>query len=378
MLLRSLVRLSVLALCLFAEPGSLERVQFLPAEGSTLTKRFQQNWEMVLEDVRVFVDGEDWSRWVAPGNLHTQLRQTVVVSDTYGKTEDGRPLSLDREYRQLSQELVATSRSGGFVGFGEALRDVSGSSDLEGTSVHFRWEDGAYERAFQRVDAGSDSRLLQGLSEDMDLRALLPEGPVEAGDEWELELSHIPDLLTPGGSLSWNLEQGGRTVLLGTALDPALMADVRQLLDAALRGTATVTCTRIEDGLAELEYELRVGLDQDLAELTDLANELLRGRSTLWSPLVERLELRMSLKARGTAWWDLEAGRLHGLELSGSMTSDLILVLALWSGSWIEIRSDIRGRRYGTAFSSATPSSSRCDSGAAGGRRDEPLSTRRG
>src|SRR6185436_14555092 len=79
-------------------------------------------------------------------------------------------------------------------------------SDLEGQTVVFTLgEDGEYQASF-KGDKGEQA-LLERLEEDMDLRALLPGGAVEADKSWDIEAPALHSVLNlPGGNMKLKVE----------------------------------------------------------------------------------------------------------------------------------------------------------------------------
>ena len=74
------------------------------------------------------------------------------------------------------------------------------SSVLEGESVEFVWNEEEETHDVVLPDSSAlEDEDLEGLIEDMDFRGLLPDGEVDEGDEWEIDLLVMLSLFSPGG-----------------------------------------------------------------------------------------------------------------------------------------------------------------------------------
>ncbi len=128
----------------------------------------------------------------------SRVRRTIEVGDfalrtldEYRKIGAGRPLLLRRQF--------------------EEIRPVG---PLAGTSVVYTWipEEGAYGKYYDAREASESA--LRGLAEDLDLRALLPAGPVAVGDAWSVPGASLRDVFAPAGLLDPSPGTGdGRLVL---------------------------------------------------------------------------------------------------------------------------------------------------------------------
>jgi len=299
---------------------------FHPVPGSSLTKQFNQEWEISLDMLRLRVNHRGRMSELLPGFfMETEISQCVVVTDTYLGSSGGRPLALDREFNRISQDLDTRKGSDDW-GKHHASH---GTSHLESRTVQFRLVDDTYESSFERESDRPKQRLLDGLTEDMNLRMLVPSIPVAVGDSWEFELEALPDLLSPGGYMECNIDLDGDATQLRELLDLGLTGDLRALLGRSAEGTARVTYASSTAGLALLEIEIDVSVENDTDDLSALVERLLGSESGDWSVEIERLAINVELTATGTAVWDTRKGLIDSLELTGEIWSTVDLELCL-------------------------------------------------
>lgn len=327
LLLFVLVRLiPLMALGILVRP-----LTFRPAPGSQSTKHLTSEWRARLDKFELILNGG-----VIDGfQMETELSQAIVVTDTYLALAEGRPVALDREFCTISEDLKITYALGSEPFDEETVR---GTSDLEGSIVQFRVQDGAPTRRFDPLDRTRDPRLLNGLREDMDLRVLLPPEPVTVGDTWEIELAALPDLLSPGGYFGWTLESQENARGFIETLDPALMGELRHAFGSMLEGHVSAHYAREENERSRLDLTIDVETEKDVNELTDLATQIVETFSGLDTIEVYRLDLTFALKAVGSAEWDTVRGQVSGLQLAGEVESTLDLELHWNGGSGLAIR----------------------------------------
>lgn len=333
--LKALVRLvPLIALGMVAGP-----LTFRPAPGSALTKQLDSKWNVHLEEMELAINGRVW----LPGyTMETEVSQHIAITDTYLALLGGRPMALDRDFHTVSQNVENSLGRGAGLSVWE---DLTGTSELEGAIVQFRRKGGAYTKQFDPLDRYLDKALLDGLTEDMDLRALLPKKPVTVGDEWEIHLASLPDLLSPGGYFAWTIESGGTARWLSESLDSALMGELRHVLASMLEGHATVEYLGEEDGHSQLGITIDVQGTPDVDDLSKLATNIANEFSARGEIEIERLDLTLALEAEGTAEWNTDRGHISHLELKGHVRTamDLEVVMDLASKFFIGLRTVVSG-----------------------------------
>jgi hypothetical protein len=264
--------------------------------------------------------GGDLSEASAEGNL--SFEQT----DTYGRCERGRALSLVRRI--------------GIASFnGEPL------SEDRAREVEFTW-DGTLGRHVTGIPEGSEDdpedpevqQMLKVLRAQVDPSFLLPTGPVEPGATWKVELGaqELLDLLVPGLDLE-GLAQLFRELLEEEiAKQPADRSEqfevgIRlfenlsgQLISDFRPVEASVTFAGLEPSeggsLAKLEFGFDLELSFDPSEIL-LAAFKEAEETQQFSAL--SLELNFSAEVTGSLLWDAAQHHSRELSLSGDYSVDI-------------------------------------------------------
>ena len=101
---------------------------------------------------------------------------TLEVSDRYEAVGEGRPTKLKRSFDKIG---TSTHVSVSNPVIGDKETDIPATSELEGVTVLFSWNDSAGEYDVAFADgADGDEELLENLTEDLDLRGFLPDKEV--------------------------------------------------------------------------------------------------------------------------------------------------------------------------------------------------------
>lgn len=299
---------------------------FRPAADTELKKELKLVVELKPEKISFTVNGET----MPPENLGGLGEDTVrveleeIVRETIVQARDGRPIDLLRTFEELSLGFEA----------GEEKGDADGFDRLEGQTVRFRWNDEtrAYERSFH--ESQGDEAFLEDLSEDMDLRALLPSGPVSEGDTWEVEGEALLPVLLPGG-LPGRVAEGDEAEL--EPMFEELRAEVLDLLeDLKVRckyyGSRDESGERV--GEVHLEFSLRKSLD--LSRLIEQMSEM---EDSEIQPSVDAT-VEVELQGEGTLLWDLAGGHARSFRMRSEGGIDLD----------VKASADIEGETFEMAF----------------------------
>jgi hypothetical protein len=290
-----------------------ETVRFSPSQDLSLEKTFSIETEMVLDEMDMLMNGNPLPMDMQM-DMTVSSARTINVIDTYrGRIEDGQPTKLHRSFVELS-EVADMSMSAMMMEPQEMSMEMG--SELEGLGVTFTLSDGEYEVAFDDESDGDDE-LLEGLAEDMDLRALLPAGEVAVGDEWRIDTTSLADVLAPGGDLTI-LPSDSEMEEMGGMMPGGVGMDMRQML-GEVDGEATATLTAVEGSRATITVAIEIEAFNDLSEMVREMMDDAEMPEEVGSMEIESVDIELSLEAEGTLVWDLEAGHFVEFNLSSSM-----------------------------------------------------------
>jgi hypothetical protein len=191
---------TALALASFA--SGPDEVRYAPEKGLKVTRTCETSGEFELESESVTFDGEERLDPAKKSSGSLSIEEKFVVSDELVAVGSGRPEKLARTFDELHQQQTASETRFD----GEVMEQTQKlTCDLEGKRVVFTWN--ADDKRFDvqaAADQKLDAELLDGLDEDMDLRAFLPDKPVAKGDSWDVEPAAFRAVLWPGGRLPFH------------------------------------------------------------------------------------------------------------------------------------------------------------------------------
>lgn len=326
-------------------PG-LDELTFAPAPGAQVTKTFVNVFEYSMDDMSMLMNGEE-NPMMPSMEMDMTIASEVKVTDKYGAVEDGKIRRLARRYDKIGQaiDIEAATESAG-----QTESDTvngTGTSELEGKEVLFDWDAdaGEYKRRFAEGSTG-DEELLEGLAEDMTLSALLPRRAVSVGDEWEIPLESLVDVLAPGGNLHLDVEMEGQETMPGP--DPTMMADMRQIFGDMLEGEASGRYVRTDEvegvRLAVIELEIEIDSAKDMSEmLEEMMGETVPENMEM---NLDRCDVVFALATKGELVWNLDGGHLHSLSIEGESAISMEMVVSMDFGGnamTLEMTMDMSG-----------------------------------
>ena len=257
-------------------------------------------------------------------SLETEEKRTL--RDWCQAVDAQRPLRLRRN--------IDKAQLSGKLDFGESVGEpveVTLESPLTGreTSVQFTYipKTGEYGRYYDR-NAGGEERL-RGMRLDLDYAGWKPRG--EVGQEWTLPVAELLPVLSPGGAMHY---AGGtpevsilvRSMKLGFGGSWETWFTGKQNPNAPLRGTIQAKFDRIMESPLGPEahitfsFELQNSLDQlDTARATRRRVERFDGMN------ITRAEVGIQAHGTGRIIWDVNQGRVKGIDLDGAETLTLDL-----------------------------------------------------
>lgn len=333
------VSLAAPALTAFALPALVaDEVVFRPAVGSEVTKVFTNQMDLILDDMTMSMNGEEMDASMIGMEMELTALTTYVVTDEYVALGDGQPVKLKRTFDELS----STSNASGSTPMGPMDEEMDGSSELEGLSVVFAWdeEDDEYGVEFASDDE-DDEELLEGLSEDMDLRALLPGKAVSTDDSWRIDLDLLHHVLAPGGNLKVLPDESDEGMGgMGMGAPGSGMGSLGDML-GELDGSAIATYKgkREVDGVTVGVIAIQIDITgaNDMTEFLEEAIEDAEGMEDV-EVSYDAADVELAFKGEGELLWNLAGGHLHRFELGGdvNMVMDMAMSMAVM-GSDVEM-----------------------------------------
>jgi len=297
-------------------------ISFAPAEGNSLTKTFTSEFDMSLDELDMTMNGEPMPVEIEI-DMNIVAVSSTVVTDEFVELGKGMPTKLIRSYDEIGS-TTSMSMEMSVMGTDQSQdEDRDSSSELEGESVVFDWNEEKSEFAVSfPKDSESDEELLEGLEEDMDFRALLPDGDVSEGDEWKLDPAVAVDILAPGGNLKLVPEDMSEEMeaLMG-GMGGNEMGDLRDWLEGEIEGS--VTCTyvgmREVDGTSLALIEFAVNINTAV----DMTDKVLEKMDEVPMPQgaeveLDHMDIEFEMEAKGQLFWNVKAGHFHSFELTGS------------------------------------------------------------
>lgn len=288
-------------LLLAAIPRDEATIVFAPTEGTVLKRSFDAEASYELTELAASFDGQELEHEGELPDYSSRFKEHIVVTDTLGSVEDGRPTEIERTFDELGQENTDSA--------GDEELHTELESDLQGRTVRFQWDEDEGRYAVESADDGDalDEGIARWLAEDMDLRLVLPGKEVEVGDEWEVDPRLYLAFMWPGGLLDFHAEGEEPS-----DEERALSGQTIENLEGS--GTARLEELREEDGVRvavlHVELEITTGSQHVLPAVDP--DEVEEGEYPRPEITVE-VELERSLE--GTILWDLEHGHALSAEL---------------------------------------------------------------
>lgn len=313
------------ALFAFSPRGTA--IAFTIADGASHTKTFTNVAELSLDDMAMMMNGQE-SPMTPDIEMTVITNFSVTVTDEYLKMGAGRPLELKRSYDTIEQgtDLEMEIDIMGQVQSNDM--QMPASSELEGSEVLFSWdgEAEAYKPSFPEGEG--DEKLLEGLHEDMDLRAFLPAGDVSEGDEWKIEPQALIGVLAPGGNLKLIPEEMDSSEMMGMGNQE--MGDFSDWFSSDMEGEVVATFK----GTRETEDGAMVGVVSITIEITnavDMTEMMQESMSELPEEVSEMevtsMDLALELEGEATLLWDLAGGYMHSFEMTGDFAMQMDIAM---------------------------------------------------
>lgn len=330
-----LVSAALLAPVLVAFTLPAEKIRFAPAAGAEATKVFENKMELSLDHLSVTMNGNE-----APGMPEMDMSMThsqkVTVTDEYVAMDGATPKTLKRHFDAMESGASVSMKMEMAGQSNNNDQNMKAQSELDGKTVVFTWDADSkeYKKAFDPAEEKAE--LLAGLTEDMDLRVLLPDHEVKKGDDWAIDVKTLVHVLAPGGNLAFKPEEGGDDAgaMAGMGMG-AGMGSMHDYLSDLLEGECkgSLTDVREEDGkqLAVIKITMKISSSKDM---TDLIKEAMSSADTPEGMDMDfdHMDVEMKLECEGELVWNLAANRVESLELSGPINMNMDMAMKLNMG----------------------------------------------
>jgi hypothetical protein len=198
-------------------------------------------------------------------------------------------------------------------------QEMAGPSELEGLTVVFTWDEdeGGYSVEFDEESDGDDE-LLDGLTEAMDLRGMLPDGEVSEGDTWDIEPSVLLEAFAPCGSVKIRPEELANMMGMNSPQpSPAeMLGDFEGDITAEFEGI------RDEDGTRVAVINLSIDVDtaKDMTEfMEEMMDEMEMPEGMEIDMDIESMDMEFEFKGEGQLLWNLETGLVYSLTVEGTV-----------------------------------------------------------
>jgi hypothetical protein len=312
-----------LALGLVAFIAPADEIVFAPASKTTLHKSFKAEGKLESQSMKTTVDGDEQPS----GDVKITITDMskLEVTDEYVKVGKGRPLELNRTYDKLESKSSQKVSGEGVPDGQEATKEKS--SKLEGKTVVIKWDDAKEEYKLTFDGDKGDADLLEGLAEDLDLRAFLPKESVSSVPSWDLDPKAFAILMSPGGNLHLEATEGEKEEDAASAkLDRELAENLTGKAKATYKGTREVDGKKC--GVIEIHGELKTHASAEAKTTIEIHSDLEVQGELLWNLAGShawKLNLEGTNKSSVKVMVDFDAGgethKVHNeIELEGTTT----------------------------------------------------------
>lgn len=276
-------------------------IRFAPEEGLTLTKTFVQKSTATLESVELTMGDESQEVDEVP-EITIDSSETIVFEDTYTGVGDDRPTKLTRKFEELARTREQSTPD----------EDVSSeeTSELEDLTAIYTWDDDdeSYSAAFDD-DSDGDEDLLEPTWCDADLLGFLPEGEVDEGDTWDVDIDAWRHVLEPGGDLSFLNEDGESN---SDEIDQEISDSLDGDIECEFKGFREDDDVRV----AVIAVTIEVEGSGDLEEELEVEDEHI-------SSAMQSREISVSTELEGELLWDVGGGHLLSFSAVGETNVEM-------------------------------------------------------
>lgn len=307
-----------------------DELRFSPAGQAELSKAFNATYDLTLEELSLLVDGQDIGEMLGQPEVDLTLTTAVNLIDTYVASDARRPLKLLRRFDAGSMAMDVSAAMAG-----ESQEDSQETqSNLNGLQVLYTWnpETESYDLAFPEDQAG-DPALLEGLTEETDMRSVLPREEVSVDDSWDFDVAGLlMQTSAPAGDLHFEFEGEEDSDEMEAMLGP-LMEEFSSIGNQLMAGVGKATYKGLveQDGvkLGSIELALQVDNSVDVsALLRRVFEQVIAEQEGVPEDLsfdFSAANVTLSIEAKGTLLWNPATGLPHSCNLEGDASFGLEL-----------------------------------------------------
>jgi len=318
--------LSALTCLAFSTRG--DAPSFHPTEGTVLKKHIEVTSEITLDEMTMVMGGQDMGAAMGM-EMTTIATQVIAITDTYVAVDEDRPTVLERRFDELSS-TTEVEMSNAMAP--DVEQEMTGSSELEGLTVVFTWDEdgGGYSVEFGEESDGDDE-LLEGLTEAMDLRGMLPDGEVSEGDTWDIDPDVLLEVLAPCGSVKIRPEELAGMMDMNTPQpSPAeMLGEFEGDVTAEFEGL------RDEDGTRVAVIKLTIDVDtaKDMTEfMEEMMSEMEMPEGMDIDMDIESMDMEFEFQGEGHLLWNLESGLVYSLQIDGNVKQAMDTAMSMSMG----------------------------------------------
>lgn len=311
-----------------ATPDGL-RLAYGPEAGLALSRTLENTMSFELDDMSMVVGGQDLGAMMGDMVMSMELVNEVSFDDKLVAIGEGRPTHLERAVLEATQDMTMDIE---VMGEGDS-QDMSYSAGLVGRTMILKWnaENEAYDVSYKEEQEGDRPPLY--VIEDLDMRSFLPTEAVDVDDSWEPGLEGLFGLFSMGGDLRWvpefDEELAAEMMEMQAQMEDMtreFMHEAMQEFEEAIEGEseAIYKGTREVDGrnLGVIDYSIDVEMSYDFVEWIGRAVDSMgdmEGMPEDFFMEADAANMDGAMEASGTMLWDLEAGVMHSISMSGDI-----------------------------------------------------------